>query len=260
MAVRNTRRRQRRSNALASPVAVRAILDQLHQILSPSVPLPEKKLASLMRAARHIERYPASDTRRGRPSRFDRALLIQVASHLRLLLERETQGRISLSSFVDHYLRILDFPADLVEALERDDINLFEAEQLARLTPARLGISEARARRTRMDMIETHLQARLSGARLNRRIQQMLSPAQIASTSMRKQETTSTEWAELEDLDPHDPTHLFYDEIKRLGFALREIRPQDLTDDLLEEYLKASEHLWNVLVKIEKRKQSAQHE
>jgi hypothetical protein len=260
MSVRNTRRRQRRPDALASPAAVRAILDQLHQILSPGVPLPEKKLISLVRAARHIERYPASDTRRGRPSRFDRVLLIQVASHLRLLLERETQGRISLSSFVDHYLRILDFPADLVEALERDDINLFEAEQLARLTPARLGISEARARRTRMDMIETHLQARLSGARLNRRIQQMLSPAQIPSTSIRKQETTSTEWVELEDFDPHDPTHLFYDEIKRLGFALREIGPQDLTDDLLEEYLKASEHLWNVLVKIEKRKQSAQHE
>jgi hypothetical protein len=59
---------------------------------------------------------------------------------------------------------------------------------------------------------------------------------------------------DLEDFDPHDPTHLFYDEIKRLGFALKDIRPEDLTDDLLKEYLRVSEPLWTVLAKIKKRK------
>ncbi|MBA3766289.1 MAG: hypothetical protein H0W99_04740 [Acidobacteria bacterium] len=59
---------------------------------------------------------------------------------------------------------------------------------------------------------------------------------------------------DLEDFDPYDPTHLFYDEIKRLGFALREVRPEDLTDDLLEEYLRSCKPLWAVLAKIQRRR------
>jgi hypothetical protein len=38
-------------------------------------------------------------------------------------------------------LRLLDFPSDVVEALSAGDINLFEAEQLARITPERLNVS-----------------------------------------------------------------------------------------------------------------------
>jgi hypothetical protein len=50
-----------------------------------------------------------------------------------LILERETSSHLSLSSFIDHYLRLLDFPPDVLDALSSDDINLFEASQLARL-------------------------------------------------------------------------------------------------------------------------------
>lgn len=175
-----------------------------------------------------------------------------MASHLRALLERETSGRVSLSSFVDHYLRLLDFPSDLLESLARGDINLFEAEQLARLVPERFNNSSAKARRAKSDLLTAHVQARLSGARLRERVNEMLKNAvDMAQTGGE----TDSEIEDLEDFDPHDPTHLFYDEIKRLGFALREIRPEDLTDDLLDEYLRASEPLWVVLAKIEKRKQ-----
>ena len=58
----------------------------------------------------------------------------------------------------------------------------------------------------------------------------------------------------LEDFNPYDPAHLFWEEIKQLGFAFREIKREDLDDSLLEEFLKASEPIWGVIEKIKKQK------
>jgi len=51
-------------------------------------------------AVRHVERQPVTDTQRGRPSRWPREELIKVAGQLRSILERETQSRVSLNSFI----------------------------------------------------------------------------------------------------------------------------------------------------------------
>ena len=59
---------------------------------------------------------------------------------------------------------------------------------------------------------------------------------------------------ELEFLDPSDTSHLFYDEMRRLLAALRDIRPDDLTDDILEELLRASDHLNTVLARVIRRR------
>jgi hypothetical protein len=255
--VRVTRRRQRRPDSLASPDAIRHLLDRLRSSLPEVIPKNERHLVRILRAARHVERYPASDTKRGRPSNFDRAQLLQIGSHLRTILERETSGRVSFSSFVDHYLRVLDFPSDVLDALKRGDLNLFEAEQLARLSPARLKVTQARAHRLRADLLNSHLQARLSGARLRARVNEILAATQDRDQDVDMEEVVTED---LEDFDPHDPTHLFFDEIKRLGFALRDIRPEDVTDELLEEFLTASEPLWGVITKIEKRRQPVRTE
>jgi hypothetical protein len=55
-------------------------------------------------------------------------------------------------SFVDHYLRLLDFPARVAESVEKGDINLFKAQQLARLTADRLGIASGPAKVTRAEL------------------------------------------------------------------------------------------------------------
>lgn len=248
-------RRQRKADPLASPESVRAVIDQLRSALPDIIPRRDKDLVRMLRAVRHIHRYSASDTKRGRPSRWKREDLLKVSARLTDILERETSGRVSFSSFVDHYLRVLDFPSDVQDALAHTDINLFEAEQLARLTSKRLGISPPQARCKRSDLLNVHIQGRLSGARLRQRVNELLTTALPAETGV------SAELQEdLEDFDPYDPTHLFYDEIKRLGFALREVRPEDLTDDLLEEYLRACEPLWAVLAKIQRRRKPVQHE
>lgn len=56
-----------------------------------------------------------------------------VAARLKDILDRGTSAHISLASFVEHDLRLPDFPPDAVEVLENVEINLFEAKQLALL-------------------------------------------------------------------------------------------------------------------------------
>lgn len=69
----------------------------------------------MLRAARHIQRYTATDTKRGRPSQWKREDLLRLTARLSEVLERETSAHLSLASFVDHYLRLLDFPADVLK-------------------------------------------------------------------------------------------------------------------------------------------------
>jgi len=204
----------------------------------------------MLRAARHIQRYSASDTKRGRPSHWKREDLIKVSTRLHDILERETSSHISLASFVDHYLRLLDFPADVLAALSRGEINLFEAAQLARITAERLGTNSSQASRRRADLLSTHLQTKESGPRLRQRVNELL---RASTNEVGKDKSNDTE-LNLEDFDPYDPTHLFWDQIKQLGFALREITPNDVTEKEIDELLKASEPILTILARIQRRK------
>lgn len=63
-----------------------------------------------------------------------------MAARLGDILDHETSSHISFAS----YLQLPDFPPDVLELLENGDINLFEAEQLARVTAQRLRASTAK--------------------------------------------------------------------------------------------------------------------
>lgn len=122
------RRRTRRPDPLGSAAAVEAVLERLRTSLPDLIPRSHKNLSSLLNSVRGLYMRQPSDTKRGRPARYTREVLLRVDSSLRDLLSRET--RIAVRSFVGQYLPILDFPRDVREALERGDVNLFEAHQL----------------------------------------------------------------------------------------------------------------------------------
>jgi hypothetical protein len=250
-ALRATYRRQRKADQLASPESVRAVIDQLRLALPDIIPHRDKDLVRMLRAVRHIHRYSASDTKRGRPSRWKREDLLKVSDRLTDILERETASHISLASFVDHYLRLLDFPSDVLQALSAGDINLFEAEQLARVVAERLGVSPAQARRTRADLLSAHIQARLSGERLRHRVAELLRASSAEAGALGENDLEQ----DLEDFDPYDPTHLFWDQIKQLGFALRDIRREDVMEEEIDELLRASEPVLTILARIQRRKE-----
>jgi hypothetical protein len=72
-------------------------------------------------------------------------------------------------------------------------------------------------------------------------------------------ETTGSDLPEepedLEDFDPYDSTHLFWEQIKQLGFAFREFRREDVTDEEIEELLKASEPILAILSRIRRHRE-----
>jgi hypothetical protein len=177
--------------------------------------------------------------------------LLRVAARLGDILDRETSSQISFASFVDHYLRLPDFPSDVIEVLESGDINLFEAEQLARVTAVRLRVSPSQAEHTRSELLSSHLQTKASGERLRHRVNELL---RASSAEAGEPGGLDTEREDLEDFDPYDSTHLFWEQIKQLGFAFREIRREDVMNEEIEELLKASEPILAILSRIQRRR------
>jgi len=225
----------------------------LRSALPDLIPQKEKELMRLLRAVRHARRYPATDTKRGRPGKWKREDLLGVGALLDDILDRETSSHISFASFVDHYLRLPDFPSDVIKVLENGEINLFEAEQLARVTAIRLGVAPNQAKRTRSELLSSHLQTKASGERLRQRVNELIrdSAAEAGETGSE----LDTEPEDLEDFDPYDSTHLFWEQLKQLGFAFREIRREDVTDEEIEELLKASEPILAILSRIRRRRE-----
>lgn len=253
--MRAARRRRRESDTLASPEAIRAVCRLLCERMPDTIPTPEKQLTRFLFAVRHVERRPATDTKRGRPSHWPREKLMEAASQLRGILERETRGRVSVNSFIGQYVPLLNFPSDVVNALSRGDINLHEAAQLARLTPERLEISSAKAASMRQEVLRAHQLARGSQNSLRARVKEIL--GEVVAVSTEEMASVVQKVDELLEIDPADKRHFFYEEMKRLFYAMREIQPDDIDDESLDQFMAAADQLSNAIYTIElkRRKQ-----
>jgi hypothetical protein len=247
-----TRRRTRRADPLASAEGVERVIEHLRGSLPELIPRSHKGLSSLLNSVRGLYMRQPSESNRGRPARYTREQLLRVDSQLRELPGRET--RLSVRSFIGQYLPILDFPRDVREALERGDINLFEAHQLARLTARKLGRADGEARSLRRKLLEAHLLAQGSGTQLRQRVKEALG-------ELREPDPTETEviavWKadELLEADPLDASHLFFEELRMISRALREIGPEEVTDEDLSEIMPAVDQITLTLQKIARRKE-----
>src|SRR5215210_6501080 len=253
--MRAARRRQRTIDPLASPEAVRSICENLRARLPDLIPTSEKQLIRFLYAVRHVERRPATDTLRGRPSRWPREKLTEAASVLRGILERETRGRVSVNSFIGQYLPLLQFPSDVTDALSSGLINLQEAAQLARLTAKRLDCSPTAARGRRAEFLQQHLAVQGSQTRLRARVKELLGETQEPEISSESMSRVVAQVDEMLEIDPHDTRHMFWEEMKRIFFAMREIQPEDLDDETMDEFMSAMDQLSNILYRIEKKRQ-----
>jgi phosphoenolpyruvate carboxylase len=143
------------------------------------------------------------------------------------------------------------------EALERGDLNLFEAHQLARLTAKKLGCTDGEARGLRKKLLEAHLLAQGSGTMLRQMVKEVLGEA-------REPDPTETEVLavgkadELLEADPLDASHLFFEELRMISRALREIGPEEVTDEDLADIMPAVDQITLTLQKITRRKEREQ--
>ena len=257
--MRAARRRSRTADPLADPSAVRALCESLRARLPELIPSSEKGLVRFLYAVRHVERRPATNTQRGRPGRWPREELVKAASQLRSLIERETKGRVSLNSFIGQYLPVIDFPSDVTDALVSGQLNLQEAAQLARLTPARLNCSPHSARDSRAELLRSHLAVQGSQTRLRERVKELLGESKQPEVS-EGLASVVVKVDELLEVDPSDARHMFWEEMKRLFFAMREIEPEDLDEETMDDFLQAMDGVSNVLYRLEKRRNARQQQ
>ena len=247
-----SRRRSRRIDPLASAEGVWRVLESLRASLPDLIPHSRKQLTSLLNSVRGLYMRQPTETRRGRPPRYTREQLLRVDSVLRDLLGRETS--ISVRSFVGQYLPILDFPREVRETLERGEINLFEAHQLARLTPRKMGGTDSEARGLRKRLLEAHLLAQGSGTMLRERVKEAL--GEVRGPDPSETEALAVSKAdELLEADPLDASHLFFEELRMVLRALREIGPEEVTDEDLSEIMPAVDQITLTLQKIARRKE-----
>jgi hypothetical protein len=212
-----------------------------------------------MNAVRHIERHPTGHSKSVRPGHFPREKLLEVSRHLKAVLAKHYRERISLSTFIGFCLPILNYPPDVISALEKGEITRLEASQLARLTPERLDVKPKKALAIREEILSNHLKMRGSQTQLRRRVAELLGAETIVTS-----ENMTAAVRQVDDLltvAEDDRRHLFYEQMKEFFFAMRDIKPEEIDDQTLEEILEASDQLMGVIYKIRRtRKQQADKE
>lgn len=223
------------------------------------IPNSERQLVRFLNAVRHVERRPATDTKRGRTSCWRREDLVIATGHLRDILERETSGRVSLNSFIGQYFLILDFPSDVQDSLADGRANLQEAAQLARLMPERLGYTPATALGTRGRFLGTRGRAGLTDAPA-RPGQRTARRGRGFRRLLRGDGGVVAKADELLEVDPTDARHLFREEMKRLFYAMKEVEPEDIDEETMDDFLAAMDGVSNVIFRIERRRQERHRE
>ncbi len=253
-----SRRRTRRADPLASPEAVRDVLDKLRDQCPDVLPKSEPQLVRMLESARHSERRGTVAETRGRPRRWPRDDVALVSRKLKAVLRRETAGRVSLSSFISLYLPILRYPADVTAALAREEINIREASYLARLTPERLKCKAREARQARVEMAKAHALTHGSQSSLRLRVKVIL--GEMHKGSLNPAEVGRQKADALLMKNPHDPRHLFYEEVQRLTDAMDQIEAEELNGESLGEILRQIDKLFNMLRRIKRRGRDTRRE
>lgn len=128
--------------------------------------------------------------------------------------------------------------------------------QLARLTAERLGCSSQAARARRAELLRQHLAVQGSQTRLRGRVRELLGEAQAEVVTAESMAAVVAKADGLLEIDPSDTRHMFWEEMKRIFFAMREVEPEDLDEEMMDDFLKAMDYVSNVLHRIEKRRRA----
>ena len=122
-----------------------------------------------------------------------------------------------------------------------------------------MGLTEGEVRTHRRKLLEAHLRAQGSGARLRDRVKEAL--GEMSEPSQIETERVAVEKSDgLLEADPLDSTHLFFEELRRIGRALREIESEDLTEEDMDSVMPVLDLLSSVLYQIVERKNRQRHQ
>lgn len=249
--MKSTRKRTRQFDPLATPKGVQKIFEQLRVTAPNLIPTKDDELISLLNAARYLKKRPAHASHRGRPSQWPPEVLNEAVTILRSLLEKETNGRVSVQTFIGQHLALLAYPLEIANALSGGQINKQEAASLARLTAERLQVAEEEARHLRLALLKAHLETFESQNQLRHKIKEML-----GETTLFSRETLALGMQKSDSLlefNRLDVKHIFFETMRDLFYAIRTLNPEELLDDDIAEFMRAADSLSDTLKGIEQR-------
>jgi hypothetical protein len=139
----------------------------------------------------------------------------------------------------------------VAQALTEGRVNLSEAAQLARLTPERLNCTATEARQIRRELLQAHLTVQGSQTRVRARVKEMVGEAKNEEISSEAMATVLAKADELLEVDPSDSWHVFWEEMKQIFFAMKEIEPEDLNEEVRKYLMDAVDELSNALYRVE---------
>ena len=100
-----------------------------------------------------------------------------------------------------------------------------------------------------------HLAVQGSQTRLRARVKELLGEAERTEVSSGTMAAVVTKVDGMLEVDPSDARHMFWEEMKRLFYAMREIEPEDIDEETMDDFLSAIDGVSNVLFRVERRRQ-----
>jgi hypothetical protein len=90
---------------------------------------------------------------------------------------------------------------------------------------------------------------------LRSRVKELLGEAERTEFSSGAMTAVVMKVDEMLEVDPSDARHMFWEEMKRLFYAMREIEPEDLDEETMDDFLAAIDGVSNVLFRVERKRQ-----
>lgn len=99
-----------------------------------------------------------------------------------------------------------------------------------------------------------------SQTRLRARVKEMLGEVGAFDLSSEGMTAVVAKADELLEVDPADARHMFWEEMKRLFYAMKEMEPEDLDEETMDDFLAAMDGVSNVIFRVERRRQERHRE
>lgn len=90
--------------------------------------------------------------------------------------------------------------------------------------------------------------------RLRAPVKEILGENDVQAITSENMASVVAQVDELLEIDPQDTHHLFWEEMKRIFYAMREVDQEDLDDEIMRQFLAAMDGVSNVLYRIDKRR------
>ncbi len=106
----------------------------------------------------------------------------------------------------------------------------------------------------RVELLKQHLAVQGSQSRLRACVKEILGESNGQMVSSENMTRVVVHVDELLKIAPQDARHLFWEETKRIFYAMREVQLEDLDEETMAKFMSAMDGVSNVLCRIERKR------